>query len=194
MADETPDLLFVFAGAQHRKEFALAAWRTGAARTLGIAVARFEWRRVPGLALPGDGGLLGLVEATPPRERLFVLLLDADRVEARRVPKGRWGTWSEAKALAAIARERGVGGIVVCTSGYHLPRAILAVRRALAASGVKECMVTSLAAEEPESSPLAPRARWRSPVAWLRLLGESGKWLVYAAGVPMALDPPRPGS
>lgn len=185
------DLLFVLAGADTRKQFAIQAWRAGRAAVLVVSVARFEWRRVPLLGLPGDGGLVALVEATPAKERLFLLTVEGEAVEARRVPKGRWGTWSEAKSIAELARERQARSLLVCTSGYHLPRALLAVRRALASQGAGRPAVVGIAAPESSDSPLSPARRWRSPRAWAQLLREGLKWLVYALGVPMAIEPPR---
>jgi hypothetical protein len=186
------DLLFVFAGADARKSFAVRAWHEGAARTLAVSVARFEWRRVPGLGLPAEGGLVALVEATPPHQRLFVLVVEAERVAARRVWKGRWGTWSEAAAVAALVRERAVRTLLVCTSDYHLPRAVGSVRRALALAGIRDCSVAAIAAPEPPESPLAPERRGRSPRAWRLLAREAFKGAVYALGVPMLTErPPR---
>lgn len=184
------DLLFVFAGADERKRFAIDAWRAGRAAVLVVSVARFEWRRVPLLGLPDDGGLLGLVEATPPTERLFVLIVNGATVEARRVPKGRWGTWSEALAIAAFVRERKAKSLLICTSGYHLPRALLAVRRALASGGGSGCTVAGIAAPETPGSPLASPRSWRAPQAWAALARERFKWLVYALGIPMAIESP----
>jgi hypothetical protein len=191
MTLEPADLLFVFAGADARKAFAIRSWRDGAASALAMSVARFEWRRVPGFGLPEEGGLLRLVESTPPPQRLFVLLAEGERVTARRAWKGRWGTWSEAVALAALVRERGVRTVLVCTSGYHLPRVLLTTRRALTMDGTRECRVLALAAPEGPGSPLAPSRRWRSPRAWSRLATEGIKWVVYALGIPMAIERPR---
>ena len=179
-APATPpaDILFVFAGAEHRKRFALHAWRRGRAATLVMSVARFEWRRVPSLGLPGDGGLVGLVEATPPADRLFQVVVTETSVEARRVEKGRWGTWSEAVGIAALARERGASSLLVCTSREHLPRALLSVRRALSRTGGPPCVVTGIAAPAPDDS----------PVGWAALFLEGVKLVVYAAGIPSIFD------
>ncbi|HEU4725422.1 MAG TPA: ElyC/SanA/YdcF family protein [Candidatus Eisenbacteria bacterium] len=182
------DLLFVFAGAEHRKRFAIEAWRGGAARTLVVSVARFEWRRVPGLGLPGDGGLVAVVKSVPPPKRLFQLIVTGDSVEARAVTKGAGGTWHEAVALAALARERRATSLLVCTSDYHLPRALLSVRRALARTEGPPCAVTGLAAPIPADSPLAPGKRWRSPEAWFALALEGVKYAAYAVGVPSWFD------
>lgn len=178
------DLLFVFAGGDGRKRFAVGAWRAARAAALVVSVARFEWRRVPKLGLPSDGGLVPLVEATPPVDRLFMLIVEGESVEARRVPTGRWGTWSEATAIAALVRERKARSLLVCTSGYHLPRALLAVRRALSALEGEPCAVAGLAAPESPDSPVAPSRRWRSPRAWMALALEGVKLALYALGVP----------
>ena len=183
------DLLVVFAGADYRKTFAIASWRGGAARTLALGVARFEWRRVPALGLPGSGGLVELVGATPPHDRLFLLLAEGERVEARRVWKGRWGTWSEARAFASLIRERAPKSVLVCTSGYHLPRAMLSLRRALAADSGTACKIVGFPAPEPAGTPLAPSRRWRSPRAWAALAREGFKGAVYALGAPMFTEP-----
>lgn len=191
MNPPSPDLLFVFAGSDARKRFALDAWRRGAAPVLAVSVARFEWRRVPSLGLPGEGGLVRLVDATPPRERLFLLVAEVDRVGARRVAKGRWGTWSEALGLAALARERGSSSLIVCTSGYHLPRAMLASRRALDLAGMRSCELVPLAAVElPGAEPLGGRRSGGRRESLFRVL-ERVKWLVYALGLPMLLQRPR---
>lgn len=182
------DLLFVFAGADDRKTFAIDAWRKGRALRLVVSVARFEWRRVPALGLPAEGGLLALVEATPPVKRLFQLVASGESVEARLVPKGRWGTWSEAVALARLAREKRAETLLVCTSDYHLPRALLSVRRALARTDGPPCRVIALAFHERADSPLATSRRWRSPLAWVALALEGVKCFVYWLGIPMNLD------
>lgn len=182
------DLLVVFAGAQFRKDFAVRVWREGGARTLAVAVARFEWRKVPSLGLPGDGGLLALVDATPAPRRLFLLVAEGDRVDARLARKGRWGTWSEAKAFAALARERSARTVLVCTSGYHLTRTLQSLRRALGDDAVE---LVGLAAPELPQSVLRPGRRWRSPRAWRALLREAVKRVVYGLGIPMAVEPPE---
>jgi len=182
------DLLFVFAGADDRKYFAIDAWRNGSGKTLVVSVARFEWRRVPALGLPGDGGLVALVEATPPVRRLFQLVVSGESVEARVVPKGRWGTWSEAVAIARLARERKAESLLVCTSDYHLPRALLSVRRALSRTAGPTCNVTGLVFHERPGSPLAASHRWRSPLAWMALFLEGVKYVVYSLGIPARFD------
>jgi uncharacterized SAM-binding protein YcdF (DUF218 family) len=102
-------------------------------------------------------------------------------VEARLVPRGRFGTWSEALALAALVAERGAGDLLVCTSGYHLPRALLAVRRALRDRNLGEVAIRALPVAEPPDSALAAGRRLRSVRAWWALAREGVKWVAYAA-------------
>ncbi|HSQ60533.1 MAG TPA: ElyC/SanA/YdcF family protein [Acidobacteriota bacterium] len=175
------DLLFVFAGAPWRKRAALDAWRGGAARALVLSVGRFEWRRLPELGIADDGGLAALVEATPPERRHFLLVLEEGRAAARLVPKGRLGTWSEALALASLARERGAGSIEVCTSGYHMPRALLSVRRAIGRTvrGGAGPLLRPLPVAEPDGSTLASDRVARSPRAWRALGVELVKRIGY---------------
>lgn len=156
------DLLFVFAGGDGRKRFAVGAWRAARAAALVVSVARFEWRRVPKLGLPSDGGLVPLVEATPPVDRLFMLIVEGESVEARRVPTGRWGTWSEATAIAALEGEPcAVAGLaapespdspVAPSRRWRSPRAWMA----LALEGVKLALyalgVPSLGGRRPATS------------------------------------------
>jgi hypothetical protein len=175
------DLLFVFAGAPWRKRAALDAWRRGEARVLVLSVGRFEWRRLPELGITDDGGLAPLVEATPPMRRHFFIVYEESRAEARLAPKGRLGTWSEALALAALARERGAASILVCTSGYHMPRALLAVRRAIRRTfrGAAPPSLRALPVQEPPGTALAPDRAGRSPRAWLTLAAEALKRIGY---------------
>jgi hypothetical protein len=173
------DLLFVFAGAPWRKEAGIAAWRSGAARTLVLSIARFEWRRFPRFGLPDDGGLVALVEATPPTERHFFLVLRGAIAEARRIRRGRLGTWTEALGLARLAQERGARSVAVCTSGYHLPRALLAVRRAFRGRGLADVAIVPFPVVERADAPLGGAGHLRSPRGWLLLLQERLKWVLY---------------
>ena len=93
------DVIFVFGGHPERKRYGLDLWRQGWAPTLVLSVARFEWRRFVELGLPDDGGLLKLVEATPPRERHFFVVVRDSGVNAYRVKARGLGTWREAEAL-----------------------------------------------------------------------------------------------
>ncbi|HEU4334709.1 MAG TPA: ElyC/SanA/YdcF family protein, partial [Candidatus Eisenbacteria bacterium] len=136
----------------------------------------------PDLGIEDDGGLTALVDATPPPRRHFFIVYEAGRAEARLVSRGRLGTWSEALALAALARERRAGSVLVCTSAYHMPRALLAVRRAFRRTpgGAPTPLLRSLSVSEPAGTTLAPDRVGHSPRAWRALGVELLKRLGYA--------------
>lgn len=156
------------------------------------------------VVLTGGAGRVGeglrLLEADP-SARLLVSgvhqatgLADLVRSEGRspealveRVTLGRTArsTHGNAEETAAWARTQAIDTLVVVTSAYHMPRALLLLRRAL-----------------PEARlvphPVTPRA-WREPwgrlsPTFLRLAaGEYAKWLAALAGLtehPFA--PPAP--
>jgi hypothetical protein len=185
------DAIFVFAGFHPRKVFAAAAWRRGAARVLVVSVGRFEWRRYAGLGLPGDAALRAVVERVPPRERHFFVVIERAgggvgvpgaiaaapeaRVDVIAVPMRRFGTRNEARALAALARERGWRSIIVTSSAFHLRRIALVVGRALAGSGVR----VSCSALPAEQDPYAAGRWWRRPRGIRNVLSEVVKLAVY---------------
>jgi len=96
------------------------------------------------------------------------------------IPTGRLGTWSESLALARLVAARRARSVVVCTSDYHMPRAILSVRRALHGLDIAGVAVAPLRVPEPAGSALASAGRARSPMAWALLLQEWFKWGAYA--------------
>lgn len=160
------DAIFVFAGGQARKEFAATAWRLGRAPILVVSVARFEWRRYALLGLPGTEALHAAVERVLPVERHFFVILERGNAEVRHVPPRRWGTRNEARVLAALARERAWGSLLVVSSEFHLGRVARTVRRALDGSGI----AVAYAAPPAESDPHGPGRWWRSRRG-LRLVG-----------------------
>jgi uncharacterized SAM-binding protein YcdF (DUF218 family) len=180
---EPLDAVFVFAGGQARKECARDLWRVlDRARAHGaqdlalvVSVARFEWRRYALLGLPGTDALHEAVALLPPRERHFFVILERGSVLVRHVPPLRWGTRNEARALAALARERGWRSLLVISSAFHLPRVRLVVRRALHGSGV----AVAYAAPARGTDPHGPGRWWRSGRG-IRLVGsEAVKRVLY---------------
>lgn len=177
------DAIFVFAGGQARKECGAALWEVlNAARAEGVpetvlvvSVARFEWRRYAFLGLPGMDSLRDAVELVPPRERQFFVVLEEGSVEVRHVRPRRWGTRNEARALAALARERGWRSLLVISSEFHLRRVRLVVRRALRDSGV----AVSYASPVRGSDPHGPRRWWRSRRGIRLMASEIVKRFVY---------------
>jgi hypothetical protein len=148
-----------------------------------VSVGRFEWRRYAALGLPGDAALRAAVERVPPRERHFFVLVerpaaaDTAGAEVVAVPRRPFGTRNEARALAALARERGWRDIAVISSGFHMRRVALVVGRALVDTGA----APSYTALPPERDPYAPGRWWRTPRGVRLVLSEVVKLLVYTA-------------
>jgi len=170
------DAIFVFAGRPERKRFGLTLWREGYAPTLILSVGRYEWRRFVELGLPEDGGLLALVERTPPVERHFFVVVRAGSVRAIHVPPGGLGTWTEARALAEFLRQENARSVLVVSSAIHLRRAVTTLR----VFADETLRVETAAVPEHESS-IAREGWWREPRARRAVLWEGVKLLLYSA-------------
>jgi uncharacterized SAM-binding protein YcdF (DUF218 family) len=131
---EKADAIFVFAGRESRKRLGVRLFRDGLAPRLILSVGRFEWRRFPKLGLPGDGGLVELVEATDPPKRHFFVHVERDRITCERVVCGRLGTWSEARALAGVIGRERISKLLVVSHPEHLPRCVLSLEAFLPVS------------------------------------------------------------
>lgn len=166
-------VIFVFAGRPERKRYGLALWKRGFAPTLVLSVGRFEWRRFVELGLPQDGGLVDLVERTPPEERQFFVVLDGAGARAFRVRARGLGTWNEAEALAEFLRREGHRSVLVVSSAIHLRRAVMTLRAL--AGGIR---IDATAVPEHESS-IARDGWWREPRARRAVLWEAVKLLLY---------------
>ena len=147
---EPCDAIFVLAGRQERKVHGLNLWRVGYAPELILSVARFEWRRFYELGLPRDGGLQKLVDAIPPIERHFFVREWKDRAESVAVKKGKYGTLTEALAVAVLLRGGEYRSLIVVSSAFHLRRVALAFRRAFRGSGTRLVFV-AVPNEPPET-------------------------------------------
>jgi uncharacterized SAM-binding protein YcdF (DUF218 family) len=123
------DAIFVFAGRESRKALGVRLFQQGVAPLLILSVGRFEWRRFPRLGLHGDGGLVELVQATPPPERHFFVRVEAQaaRMVCERIPRGRLGTWSEARAVAELVEREGISKLIVVSHPEHLRRCLLSL-------------------------------------------------------------------
>jgi len=152
------DALFVFAGGQERKAHAVELWRAGRARALIVSVGRFEWRRFPQLGLP-DGGLRALVEGTPYWRRHFFVEVEHGAALARLIETEPFGTRHEARALAALMRERGFRSVIVVTSAVHVRRASLALARAARGLDATFCFETVPADRDPYGPAVWTRTR-----------------------------------
>jgi uncharacterized SAM-binding protein YcdF (DUF218 family) len=179
------DAIFVFAGGQARKELGAAAWRRGDAPVLVVSVARFEWRRYALLGLPGFEALRAAVDRVPPPKRHFYVVLErgaasastkpprdfdapAERVTILSVAVHRFGTRNEARALFALARERGWASILAISSEFHLRRVALVLERSFQGSGT----ALAYAAPAPGADPHGPGRWWRTRRGIKLVLGE----------------------
>ncbi len=128
------DCIFVMAGRPERKVYGIDLWRQGYAPELILSVGRFEWRGFYTLGLP-DGGLKGLIQATPPEQRHFFVRLRDSGAEASLIRKGRLGTMTEGRALAAQLRDSPIRSLMAVSSAIHLRRVALVFRHAFRKSG-----------------------------------------------------------
>lgn len=175
-AERRADAIFVFAGGQERKTFAVELWRAGRAPALIVSVDRFEWRRFPGLGLP-DGGLVPLVEATPYWRRHFFVLIERGDARASLIEARPFGTRHEARSLVALMRERGFRSVLVVTSAVHVRRASLALARA-----ARDLDGTFSFETVPEDRDPYGVSRWRRTRNGIRVVvSELVKVAIYAA-------------
>lgn len=126
------DCIFVFAGRPERKTYGLKLYRDGYASRLIFSVGRFEWRRFLQLNLEDYGGLLDLVEATPYFQRHFFVHMTSTGTSAFGIPKRQFGTLSEAMALSELIERLQIKKLMIISSGFHLRRAVKAVKNCCA--------------------------------------------------------------
>jgi len=167
------DLIFVLAGRQSRKLYALELFRQALGGTLLMSVGRFEIRKFAQLPIPADVDLLQIASTTPPRLRHYFVRFQNGIGEAERVPRGRFGTLSEIQALAQWLEVRPqIGSVLVVSSGPHLRRVRACCRAILPAR-----LQVSFAAA-PESGEVKPSTwldrKWRALV-----LKEIPKLVIY---------------
>ena len=91
----------------------------------------------------------------------------AEAIEVRGEPVN--GTGAENAELAALARERELGGVVYVTARSHSARARWMLGRALAPG-------TAVAVRAPREDSFDPAAWWRSRDDARELLAELGRW------------------
>ncbi|MCA1816669.1 MAG: YdcF family protein [Acidobacteria bacterium] len=92
------------------------------------------------------------------------------------VPGYALGTYSEAQLLRRDAESRGLRSLIVVTSGYHSRRALWALQKAFAGSGV----AVGVDAAPGEESP-APYLWWLTARGWREVAGEYAKLVYYRA-------------
>lgn len=92
-------------------------------------------------------------------------------------------TRGNAVEAAAWARAEGARSLRIVTAGYHMPRAMLELRRALPDADLVPHPVPSAALR-------ARGALWRAG-SWMLLLGEYGRYLMARAGLSGLVAPRR---
>lgn len=175
-APASADAIFVLAGRQSRKLYALDLLRQGAAPTLVLSVARFEIRRFSELPLPASIDLLQIASGTQPRLRHYFVTLQAGRAQAELMPRGRLGTLSEIGALARwLEVQPQVASLLVVSNAFHLRRVRACCRRLLP-EGLRISYVAI-----PECAPLTRDSWWREPRVRTIVLKEFPKLALYRA-------------
>ena len=148
---EKADAIFVFAGREERKRFGVELFRSGYAPRLILSVGRFEWRRFEALGLWSDGGLVDMVPTIHAPERHFFVHIERDRASCDAVHKGRLGTMTEARALAAVIDEAELRSVLIVSSPEHLRRCFVALRAVVTPA----CKLTPVASA-PLNQPIGP--------------------------------------
>lgn len=184
------DAIFVFAGRPERKVYAVDLWRRGLAPILVLSIGRFEWRRIPRLGLPSDGGLVDLVSATPPPLRHFLLILDRREGVCRLIPRGRFGTATEAAALGHLVAERGLDSVLVVSAAVHLRRIAVSLARVPMPRRPKWVLLAV-----PDSmTPIRRGHWWANAMTRQLVIDEWIKCLVYRLTPRRLLVPPADAS
>ena len=126
------DVIFVLAGQECRKRFALELLQERWAPTLLLSVGRFEIRRFSSLKLPASLDLVAIASTTEPQRRHYFVKIDSGTIEAQRIAVGRFGTLSEIRAFSDWLRMHPlVRSVTVVSSGFHLKRIRMCCRRLL---------------------------------------------------------------
>lgn len=129
---EPADLIFVLAGRQDRKVYALELFEKGLAPRIVLSVGRFEIRRFARLDLPVAVDLASSASVVSPPQRHFFVALEGGHSRVQLVPVRKFGTLSEIEALARWLESRPeIQSLLVVSSGAHLPRVELCCRALL---------------------------------------------------------------
>lgn len=145
---------------------------TGGAERVDAALRLLDRGLAPVLLVTGANRSLTLAEFARAHGRDPAAL--AGRVVLGRAAATTIGNAAEA---AAFLRARGVDSALVVTAGYHMPRAMLELRRALPAIRLQPHPVQP-AALRPDGAAHLPASR-----RWTLLLGEFVKYGAAAAGI-----------
>ena len=142
------DAIFVLAGRENRKQYALELFHQGLAPRILLSVARFEIRRFSKLQLPVPLDLLKIAGDVPPPERHFFVLFEDGGVEVKHVRPKRFGTLTEIESLARwLHKNPRISSLLIISTGTHLRRIRLCCQALLA----KDVDVTLIAAPDSPS-------------------------------------------
>ena len=174
------DLIFVVAGLQSRKEYALELFRRGFAPRILLSVGRFEIRRFAKLPLPVSVDLLAMASSVPPPERHYFVEFEGKMFHVEQSRPRSLGTLSEIEWLGRwLEGHPEVKSILVVSSSSHLRR-IRMCCRALLRHGVE----VRLAAVPADPAAVGPRGRAEGePTAAIlkELLKLSVYWILLRA-------------
>ena len=152
---QNADLIFVLAGRDSRKLYALQLFKLGVAPRVLFSVSRFEIRRFSKLPLPIPLDLLTLASDVPPPQRHYFVLFEGLSVEVTYVRPRRFGTLTEIETLLrCLQLHPEVHSIVLISSHSHLRRIRLCCR-SLLGGGLEICLTSPPA--ELFNAPLASR-------------------------------------
>jgi uncharacterized SAM-binding protein YcdF (DUF218 family) len=174
-ASRNADLIFVLAGQEYRKHYALDLLGNKLAPRILFSVARFEIRRFSSLPLPIPLDLLKLAADVTPPQRHFFVQFQGNDVQVNHVLPGRIGTLTEMEALRRWLDENPeVRSVLIVSSPTHLRRLELC-RRSLLSPNIDVVLV----AASPGPSGVAEEQP--SPIqATLAVLVELFKVLLYS--------------
>jgi DUF218 domain len=171
---EPSDVIFVLAGRECRKHFALRLLKEGWAPTLLLSVGRFEIRRFANLELPASVDLPALASSTEPRLRHYFVTIASGTADAQRIDVGKFGTLSEIRAFSDWLRaHRFIRSATIVSSGFHLKR-IRMCCRSLVREGTRLNFVAV-----PDEGRYLRSHWWSDPSSRKLLLSEIVKIAVY---------------
>ena len=156
---EKADCIFVHAGRPERKRYGLYLYRQGYAESIVFSVGRFEWRRFSELGLEDDGGLIRMVQQTPPHERHYFVHLRQGAAHCSLIEKCLLGTLQEATALSRFVERESIRRLIVLSSGFHLRRAVGAVKHCCSPLETEIIPVAVPSAFDQSTDPERPKAK-----------------------------------
>lgn len=129
------DLIFVYAGREDRKLYALNLYREGRAPALLMSVGRYEVRRFAELPLPSPVGLRQIAADIAPPQRHFFVSFSTGGFSVERIRVGRFGTMGETRALRVwLDQHQAIRRIFVVSNCPHRMRVELCCKKLLPAS------------------------------------------------------------